>query len=59
MKARKKPIDVIAIHYTHSIDVYEFLRLLRTNKEEPVRYDESDKTIYIKKRTGRDCLKVW
>ena len=57
MRARKKPIEVIAIHYTHNIDVCEFLKLLRTNKKEPVRYDESDKTIYIKKERGEIALK--
>ena len=35
MKARKKPIEVMAIHYTHNIDVGEFLKLLRTNENEP------------------------
>lgn len=57
MKARKKPIEVFAIHYTHNIDVVEFLKLLRTNEEEPVRYDETDKTIYIQKERGEIALK--
>lgn len=49
MKARKKPIKVMAIHYNHNIILDKFLELLRTNKDEPVRYDEADKTIYIQK----------
>lgn len=57
MKARKKPIEVFAIHYRHNIDVGEFLKLLRTNEEEPVRYDETDKTIYIQKERGEIALK--
>ena len=57
MKARKKPIEVMAIHYTHNIDVGEFLKLLRTNENEPVRYDETDKTIYIQKERGEIALK--
>ena len=57
MKARKKPIEVFAVHYTHNINVGEFLELLRTNKEEPVRYDETDKTIYIQKERGEIALK--
>lgn len=57
MRVRKKPIEVIAIHYTHNIDVYEFLKLLKTNEKEPVRYDETDKTIYIQKERGEIALK--
>lgn len=57
MKARKKPIDVMAIHYTHNIDLDKFLELLGTNKEEPVRYDDLDKTIYIQKDRGEIALK--
>lgn len=57
MKARKKPIDVMAIHYNHNIILDEFLKLLRTNENEPVRYDETDKTIYIQKERGEIALK--
>lgn len=57
MKVRKKPIDVMAIHYTHNIDLDKFLELLGTNKEEPVRYDDLDKTIYIQKDRGEIALK--
>lgn len=57
MKARKKPIEVMAIHYTHNINLDKFLELLRTNKNEPVRYDETDKTIYIQKERGEIALK--
>lgn len=58
MKARKKPIEVMAIHYNHNIILDKFLELLRTNKEEPVRYDETNKTIYIKKERGEIALKL-
>lgn len=58
MKARKKPIEVMAIHYNHNIILDKFLELLRTNKEEPVRYDETDKTIYIKKERGEIALRL-
>lgn len=57
MKARKKPIEVMAIHYSHNIILDKFLELLRTNKNEPVRYDETDKTIYIQKERGEIALK--
>lgn len=57
MKARKKPIEVMAIHYNHNIDLDKFLEFLRTNKNEPVRYDETDKTIYIQKERGEIALK--
>jgi hypothetical protein len=57
MKARKKPIDVMAIHYNHNVIFDKFLELLRTNEDEPVRYDEIDKTIYIKKERGEIALK--
>lgn len=56
MKARKKPIEVFAVHYSHDIILEEFLKLLRTNEKEPVRYDESDGTIYIEKERGEISL---
>lgn len=57
MKARKKPIEVIAIKYDHNIILDEFLKLLRTNENEPIRYDDTDKTIYISKERGEIALK--
>lgn len=57
MKARKKPIDVMAIHYNHNVIFDKFLELLRINEDEPVRYDEIDKTIYIQKERGEIALK--
>ena len=33
MKARKKPIEVFAVHYNHNIILEEFLKLLRTNEK--------------------------
>lgn len=56
MKARKKPIEVFAVHYSHNIILEEFLKLLRTNEKESVRYDESDGTIYIAKERGEISL---
>jgi hypothetical protein len=56
MKARKKPIEVMAVRYNHNIILDEFLKLLRTNKDEPVRYDEDTKTIYIQKERGEIAL---
>ena len=56
MKARKKPIEVFAIQYNDNIILEEFLKLLRTNEKEPVRYDESDGTIYIAKERGEISL---
>lgn len=57
MKARKKLIDVMAIHYNHNVIFDKFLELLRINEDEPVRYDEIDKTIYIQKERGEIALK--
>lgn len=56
MKARKKLIEVHAIKYDNNIILDEFLKLLRTNDKEPVRYDESDETIYITKERGEIAL---
>ena len=53
MKARKKPIDVMAIHYTHNIDLDKLLELLRTNKEEPVRYEKTIKQFISKKNVAK------
>ena len=56
MKARKKPIEVVAIKYDENIVLDEFLELLKSNKEEPVSYDESTKIIYIQKERGNIAL---
>ena len=56
MKARKKPLEVFAVRYSYNIILEEFLKLLRTNEKEPVRYDESDGTIYIEKERGEISL---
>jgi len=56
MKARKKPIEVFAVRYSNNIILEEFLKLLKTNEKEPVRYDESDGTIYIAKERGEISL---
>lgn len=56
MKARKKPIEVFAVQYSNNIILEEFLKLLKNNEKEPVRYDESDGTIYIAKERGEISL---
>ena len=56
MKARKKPIEVYAIKYDDNIILDEFLKLLRSNDKESVRYDKSDGTIYITKERGDIAL---
>lgn len=50
--ARKKPIEVLAYRYNQGVILDEFLKLLRSNETEPVRYDEKDSTIYIQKERG-------
>ena len=56
MRARKKPIEVVAIKYNEDIVLADFLELLRSNEEEPVFYDESTKTIFIQKERGNIAL---
>lgn len=56
MRARKKPIEVVAIKYGENIVLEDFLELLRTNKNEPVNYDDLTKTIYIQKERGNIAL---
>ena len=48
----RKPIEVIALRYDEKTNLGSFLELLKSNKSEPVRYDGSNKTIYIKKERG-------
>lgn len=55
-ESKEKPIEVLAIHYNHNIILDEFLKLLSSNKDEPVRYDEITKTIYIQKERGEIAL---
>ena len=55
MKARKKPIEVLAYRY-YKVIIEEFLDFLRSNTDEPVRYDEETKKIYIKKPQGEIAL---
>ena len=50
--AERKPIEVIALRYDEKTNLGFFLELLKSNKSEPVRYDGSNKTIYIKKERG-------
>lgn len=56
LKARKRPIDVLAYRYSHNTIVSEFLDLLSSNKDEPVRFDELDGTIYIQKARGEIAI---
>lgn len=49
IKARRKPIEVWAVRYNHSIVLDEFIKMLSENKNEPVRYDDETGTIYIQK----------
>ena len=48
----RKPIEVIALRYDEETNLGSFLELLKNNKSEPVRYDGTNKTIYIKKERG-------
>lgn len=50
--AERKPVEVIALRYDKKTNLGNFLELLKSNKSEPVRYDGSNKTIYIKKERG-------
>lgn len=55
--ARKKPIEVWAARYIDAkIVLDEFLKLLSSNKDEPIRYDGTDDTIYIQKERGEIAL---
>ena len=57
IKARRKPIEVWAVRYNHSIILDEFIKMLSENKNEPVRYDDETGTIYIQKERGDIALK--
>lgn len=50
--AERKPIEVLALRYDEETNLGSFLELLKSNKSEPVRYDGTNKTIYIKKERG-------
>lgn len=52
IKARRKPIEVWAVRYNHSIVLEEFIKMLSENENEPVRYDDETGTIYIQKERG-------
>lgn len=58
MKARKKPIEVLAKRYTKDSDLEQFLKLLRSNKNEPVRFDEITRDLFIKKDRGEIRLSL-
>ena len=56
MKARKKPIEVLAFRYRNVI-VEEFLKMLNKNPNEPARLDKKTGIIYIKKDRGEIEIK--
>lgn len=58
MKARKKPIEVLAKRYTKNSDLEQFLNLLRSNKNEPVRFDKTTRDLFIKKDRGEIRLSL-
>lgn len=57
IKARRKPIEVWAVRYNHSIVLDEFIKMLSENENEPVCYDDETGTIYIQKERGDIALK--
>ena len=56
--AERKPIEVIALRYDEKTNLGNFLELLKSNKSEPVRYNGTNKTIYIKKERGEIKLNL-
>lgn len=52
MKAIKKPIEILAKRYTKDSDLDSLLNLLRSNKNEPVRFEESTGDLFIQKDRG-------
>ena len=56
MKARKKPIEVLAFRYRNVI-IEEFLKMLNKNPNEPARLDKKTGNIYIKKDRGEIEIK--
>lgn len=56
MKAIKKPIEVLAKRYTKDSDLDYLLNLLGSNKNEPVRFEESTGDLFIQKDRGEILL---
>jgi len=52
MKAIKKPIEILAKRYTKDSDLDSLLNLLWSNKNEPVRFEESTGDLFIQKDRG-------
>lgn len=52
MKAIKKPIEILAKRYTKDSDLDSLLNLLGSNKNEPVRFEESTGDLFIQKDRG-------
>ena len=52
MKAIKKPIEVLAKRYTKDSNLDSILKLLSSNKNEPVRFEESTGDLFIQKDRG-------
>lgn len=55
-KARRKAIDVIAIHYTENTNEIELVNMMKESSSEPVRLDKKSRTIYIQKDRGEIAL---
>lgn len=56
MKAIKKPIEVLAKRYIKDSDLDYLLNLLGSNKNEPVRFEESTGDLFIQKDRGEILL---
>lgn len=58
MKARKRPIEVLAVCYDNKYSTEEFLELLRQHSNEDMRYNENSKSIFITKERGEIELRI-
>lgn len=58
MKARKIPIEVLAVCYDDFSHTNEFLEFLRKYSNETMRYDENSKSIFISKERGEIELRL-
>lgn len=58
MKARKRPIEVLAICYDNTYTTEEFIELLKSYSNEEMRYDENSKSIFITKERGEIELRL-
>lgn len=58
MKARKRPIEVLAVCYDSIYSPEEFIELLKSHSNEKMRYDENSKSIFITKERGEIELRL-